>query len=236
MYNQDFSEKDYYQILEIQKNASFQDVQQAYFRLKKTFNDGNQAVYSLLDQTFISDSQQLIEEAYAILAHEGKRKLYDENLIRQQVIDKSQVFTYSEPQPAEPIPAPHYNIPMPTFEDCQPTKNLLTCHIKAPVVKEEKTQSQLAQACKEHDLSDGINIKKIRELIGMGLDEIQNQTKISRYHLDNLEQNNFDLLPQLVYVKGFLRSYLNYLAIPNTNEVVASYAERYLEWLKNKSS
>ncbi len=72
--------KNYYQILEIQYNASFEQIKKAYYRLAKKYhpdtNDGS---------NLYRDKLLEIQEAYDVLSDEGKRKQYDSTLPVNQV-------------------------------------------------------------------------------------------------------------------------------------------------------
>src|SRR5436309_485014 len=48
---------------------------------------------------------------------------------------------------------------------------------------------------------------------GLTIDQVAQETRISARFLEALEEENFAALPAPVYVRGFLRSYANYLRI-----------------------
>ena len=55
--------------------------------------------------------------------------------------------------------------------------------------------------------SFGSHLKELREEKGKSLEDISLSTKIAMTNLDFLEKDRYDLLPPLVFVKGFVRSY-----------------------------
>ncbi|MCL5056984.1 MAG: DUF4115 domain-containing protein [Actinobacteria bacterium] len=59
----------------------------------------------------------------------------------------------------------------------------------------------------------------------MSLETAEENTKIRRKYLEALEQENYDILPGRVYVKGFLKNYASFLGL-NANELVSAYGER----------
>ncbi len=66
----------------------------------------------------------------------------------------------------------------------------------------------------EPDPSDiGSQLKRRRTLRGQSLEAVHQHTRIPREHLEALEANNFDYFPASVYMRGFLRSYCEYLDI-----------------------
>ncbi len=54
-------------------------------------------------------------------------------------------------------------------------------------------------------------LKKLREEKGIGLDEIHNKTKIPKDKLRALEEGNLELLPEPVFVVGYVEKYLRVL-------------------------
>jgi cytoskeletal protein RodZ len=68
----------------------------------------------------------------------------------------------------------------------------------------------------------GIWLRREREARDVSLSEIADVTKISKSHLEALEQERFDLLPAPVFAKGFLREYAKYVGL-DPDAVVNSY-------------
>ncbi|MBP6217651.1 MAG: helix-turn-helix domain-containing protein [Oligoflexales bacterium] len=77
-------------------------------------------------------------------------------------------------------------------------------------------------------------LKKIREAVGVEQEEVQEQTKISLHFIKKLESFDFEGLPESVYVKGFLRSYLRYLGAGDSEVLVCAYIARYEDWQAKK--
>jgi cytoskeleton protein RodZ len=61
--------------------------------------------------------------------------------------------------------------------------------------------------------SFGEYLKSLREQKGKSLEEIAESTKIAVPNLESIEKDRYDLLPPRVFVKGFIRSYLQELSI-----------------------
>ncbi|KJS82786.1 MAG: hypothetical protein JM58_13955 [Peptococcaceae bacterium BICA1-8] len=83
---------------------------------------------------------------------------------------------------------------------------------------------------KRHDKEvaklDGIGdlFKTNRENRGLTLSDVENGTKIRSKYIKAIEQEDFDLIPGKVYVKGFIKSYAKFLEIEN-NEEIANFLE-----------
>ncbi len=72
--------------------------------------------------------------------------------------------------------------------------------------------------------SFGQYLKNLREEAGKSLEEIAENTKIAMTNLEFLEQDRYDLLPPRVFVKGFIRSYVQELGL-NADESAARFDE-----------
>jgi cytoskeleton protein RodZ len=70
--------------------------------------------------------------------------------------------------------------------------------------------------------SFGERLRREREMRGVTINEIAESTKISRRHLESLENEDFDSLPGGIFNKGFVRAYARYLGI-DEDQAVADY-------------
>ena len=71
----------------------------------------------------------------------------------------------------------------------------------------------------------GISLRNGRVQRGLTIDQVAQETRISPRFLEALEAEAFDELPAPVYVRGFLRSYANFLhldATPLLEQLAAS--------------
>lgn len=77
--------------------------------------------------------------------------------------------------------------------------------------------------------SPGKFLKKERETRNISLEEISKFTKVKEHYLRAIEEDRYELLPAIPYVKGFLNVYARYLTL-NPKEIVLQY-ENYLKSL-----
>ncbi len=75
----------------------------------------------------------------------------------------------------------------------------------------------------------GPQLRRIRKELNISIEEIASDTKINIRHLRNIEAEQYDLLPALVYVRGYVTLYARHLGI-DRQEVVRQYIQRYREW------
>ena len=71
-------------------------------------------------------------------------------------------------------------------------------------------------------MSFGVSLKRERELRGISLAEISKATKISVRLLDAIEKDRFEVLPEGVFRKSFIKSYAKYLGM-NEEQILHEY-------------
>jgi hypothetical protein len=69
-------------------------------------------------------------------------------------------------------------------------------------------------------------LKKAREEKLLSFDEIEKQLRIRKKFLSALENNDWNNLPSLPYIKGFIRNYSKFLDL-NPDEMVAIFRRQY---------
>jgi cytoskeletal protein RodZ len=74
----------------------------------------------------------------------------------------------------------------------------------------------------------GPALRQARERRHLGLDQAESDTKVRARYLRALEEEDFDLIPGPTYVKGFLRTYAEYLGLDG-RLFVEEYACRFLD-------
>jgi len=84
----------------------------------------------------------------------------------------------------------------------------------------------------EGEVYRGRALKQIRERMGVGPETISKETKISMKTLEWIEEEAFEKLPPIVYLKGFLKSYAQSLGL-NPQKVIEEYI-RIMEESKKK--
>ncbi|MCC6215676.1 MAG: helix-turn-helix domain-containing protein [Polyangiaceae bacterium] len=74
----------------------------------------------------------------------------------------------------------------------------------------------------------GALLAKVRESLGIEIEQIAQRTKISASHLRSLEADDFGSLPALVYTRGFLQQVARHLGLDPT-QVTKTYLRRLRE-------
>lgn len=71
-------------------------------------------------------------------------------------------------------------------------------------------------------------LKIEREKQGLSVKDVENGTNIRSLYISAIEESNYDVLPGEVYLKGFLRSYANFLNI-DSDYVLQTYKDQKKE-------
>ena len=72
----------------------------------------------------------------------------------------------------------------------------------------------------------GSYLKSERELRGVTLDELHSKTKIPVRYLEALEKNQFDELPEEVFIRGYIRSVSNVIGAQE-DEILSTYMDMH---------
>jgi cytoskeleton protein RodZ len=92
----------------------------------------------------------------------------------------------------------------------------------------EKEEERIEPEEKGPEGSDDVlDLRKIRESLGMSIDEISRVTRIGTSALEAIEKGDFDRLPEPVYARSFIETYAKIIGIER--EKILSRYESYLE-------
>lgn len=137
----------------------------------------------------------------------------------------------SEPAPEPPAPAPAAEkveplavVPAPP----PPSVEVVAPAVAAPILLQKEVQAEPVH--REFPVPDGAvwsgeALRKVRESRGLSVRELCDRTKITRYHLENIESDRFSLLPAAVYLRGILVAVARELRLDG-QKVARSYLER----------
>jgi len=205
-----FREQNYYELLEIFPDASPLEIRRAYKRVFELYQDESIVSYSFFSKEERQEILSLLEKAYLALIDLESRTQYDRRLIELGLMDKR--MQYSNKM-KEPIPI--YDFKKIHFDMFEPARKL-------EELKERVSQNQLIQKILAQDILTGADLYKIRTELEIPLEEIADITKVQIGMLRAIEEDNLELFPPAVYLKGFLKSYARYLQI-DENVVVNGF-------------
>ena len=211
------TEQNYYNLLDISPDASFDEVRSAYDQAMSIYSTDSIPTYSLFTKKERKLILSRLTEAYKTLTNSQLRKEYNHSLIEKGELSPKEIRS---------------SLP----EDSNIDKGKLQeVSAESLIQKEEIEENEHPPSGRSLDLFDnqisvtGKRIKMIRTTKEISLEEIYKKTNIPQKTLEDIEEERFEKLPALVYLKGFLKAYAKILQVDQI-EMVDGYMKRYLEW------
>jgi DnaJ-class molecular chaperone len=208
-----FREQNYYELLEIPPGASPLEIRRAYKRVFELYQDESIVTYSFFSKEERQEILSLLEKAYLALVDLESRAQYDRRLIELGLLDKERQYCNKMKEPV-----PIYDFKKIHFDVIEPARRL--DELKERVSKNPTIQEILGQ-----DILTGADLHTIRTELDIPLEEIADNTKVQISMLRAIEEDNMEVFPPAVYLKGFLKSYARYLQI-DENIVVNGFIKR----------
>ncbi len=204
----------YYAILNISPSASREVIEKAYFEAKSSLRSNSLASYGLMDSEQPKAILEELSQAYKTLTNPTLRKKYD-NVQDQwyskglQDVTNLKVQTSIEPEAQEPQTPVHLKKPSVASFD-------LYIH------KEYTTDLKMEEKIEKADLIDGDFLKSVREYKNITIKEMMTYTKLTERYITAMEEMNIQMLPALVYVRGFVTQYAKGLQL-NSERIAPIY-------------
>ncbi len=192
------SEQSLYEVLEIPRSATPQEVQRAYERARALFGPGSLASYTLLAPDEAEALLSRIEEARSVLLDREARATYDDGLPGGGA---SRARTSPRGRGGE---EPHRS-----RRRRGPGSGRFRVDFLLP-----------AGAPWTGDL-----LRRAREAKGLTVLQVSERTKIQRSHIESVEAERFEQLPPPVYLRGIVHSIATTLRLDD-QAVVRTYMER----------
>lgn len=247
----------YYEILEVDRDAPQTEIHKAYQRAKSTYSVDNPALYSMFSKDEARELVRMIEEAYSVLGNQALRRNYDTHLAGKS--DLNETPSNSQPRPttvttnapsqnakpasAEPRKLQHDQLPDLTMpENNNPAEEGYSVRKKdtpKPTVPAGMGRTTVStyklDDAMEADIAsrtewDGLALQKIRQYRNVTIDQISDASRVSRSYLMAVETNDFNVLPAAVFVRGFVVQIARTLGL-DENKV----ANAYMKFYKSKS-
>ena len=207
------NEQTYYELLEISPDAPQDEIHRAYQRAKETYSPDSPALYTMFTREEALELSKLIEEAYQVLSNKSKRRDYDLQLVGHSKLTPEELSNDSQ-----------------VLQDGQqPTIKPQKSHSTEVPSGHKKTRfgsyqvkNEMEDAIENTMEWDGSFLRKVRVYKNISLEQLSEETKISRTYLQAVEDNNFDKLPARVFVRGFVVQLAKALGL-DENKVAKSY-------------
>ena len=247
----DFDNRNYYEVLEIETNATLEEIRNAYKRSKNAYSGDSVALYSLMSQDECEAILNQIEEAYSVIGDPEKRREYD----NVRGLNQGQTEAgFKETMAATPTYSPkkastellnevgptspnvnqssdfEYNAEHSNKSEVQVSKISAFNKFKLNFTSDEELEQQI-ENCTEYT---GEFLRNIREYKNVTVERMADMTKISKTYIRNIEDEDYSKLPADVYTRGFVYQYAKCLKL-NPDLVATSYIHRIKE-LKNPTT
>jgi len=208
-----FRKQNYYELLEISPGASPLEIRRAYKHAFELYKDESIVSYSFFSPEERKEIISRLEEAYLILINPESRTEYDSKLIENGTVEEGTHYCHKAKAPI-------------SLYDIRKTHSDMLGPRKRPEdLKYLVSQNQLIQEIMSQDTMTGADLCKIRTELGISLEKIAEETNIRLTMLHAIEEDSFDSLPPMVYLKGFLKSYAHYLQV-DEHIIINGYIKR----------
>ena len=227
----DADRKNYYEVLEIETNANPNQIENAYIRARNAYSGDSVALYSLMTKDECDNILNQIEEAYSVLGFPEKRREYD----RLRGFNQGGVGPAANPEKIHTVL---------TVEDRKNDaiqyENFGSNLIEAKVSKitaqkkfglEYEENSDMDRKIRECSDFTGTFLKEIREYKNVSTERMAEMTRISKTHINAIENDDLSKLPAEVYVRGYVYQIAKVLKL-NPDQVASSYLFHFKK-LKN---
>lgn len=205
-----FAQLNYYEMLDIKPNATALEIRGAYNTALQMYQPDSLASYSFFSQKEIKEILALLERSYFTLINEKERDIYDNELIRTGILSAE-----------ERIPAIKKTVNIFDInrqKDASGILKFVTAELKAKIPQKQRIREILSR-----QEIRGADLKEIRNELGVAIEKIHQETKISLNYLNWIEDDNAEKLPAAVFLKGFIKAYLKCLCLEPIEDISSKY-------------
>jgi DnaJ-class molecular chaperone len=204
----------FYELLEIGFDASPFEIHHAYKEMHQLYDGDSLATYSFFSGEEREKILTKLEEAYSTLMDDNKRSHYDQLLIERGILEEGMQYQKNQKKLSFISNSKHPNTNM----------ALIIRNRLKPIVSSNPTIQEILA----YDVLSGKDLRKIREELGISLEEIAEMAKVRMVYLRSIEEDQFEKTPPRIFLKSFLKAYAQCIGLDA--DIVAS---RYLKRVHN---
>lgn len=210
----------YYTVLDVDKEASFTEVHNAYLRAKKTFSLSNGQIFQVFTQKEAIEWLNLVEEAYSVIGDQDRRPIYDSQVILN--LHSKELPSFSYQKESKPVVAPKPTKIQPVKAD-DPTPQP---GMARTALSEYRIDPDFEIRISNTEDFNGDFLRQIRRYKKVDLEEFSKKTCIAIRYLYAIENDNYADLPASVFVRGYIVQYCKFFGLDET-QVVSSFMQLY---------
>ena len=241
-------ELDHYEVLEVAREARRDDIERAFVLVRAAYDGDALAGYSVLSSDEAKGWRERIEEAWRVLSDPDQRRAYDATLdgaadgaddadpfavVSDGEGELGEVGAFGDRAAfgGEPAPLPEAPNSMPSLAgdagwDRREQRDRPLA-VEEPPMPERVAPREL-ESFEERDADapwDGARLRRARLARGLEIEDVAGVTKVNPTYLRFLEDERFEDLPAVVYVRGFVVAYARLLGL-DPSRVAPSYVLR----------
>jgi flagellar biosynthesis protein FlhG len=194
----------WYEVLEIDPGASDEEIRRAHKRALEMYAQDSMVVCGLYSPERLDVVRERVEVAYDVLLDPERRRRYD-----MELFPEGTPRLRTPPPPRAADSGPHPTTPASRSEE-------------PPAPRPEVVEPPVDEATE----FTGALLRAIREARKIDLGDIAQRTKIGIAHLRAIEDERWDLMPALVYLRGFLVEYARTLRL-DPARVTRTFLDRF---------
>ena len=211
------TEQNYYELLDVSPRASTQEVRWAYDHAMSIYAPDSLPTYSLLPERERERILSRIVDAYKTLTNGQLRAEYNQELIESGELNAEELGLSSLGE-SDAINGKLREVKIESLLSGNGVaeNSMLSAEDSLSLIEIDATVS-------------GKDIQDLRIAREISIENINKKTNIPKKTLEDIEEERFDELPAIVYLKGFLKAYARILNV-NEHQMVDGYVKRVLEW------
>lgn len=241
------AELDHYEVLEVSRDARHEEIERAFALVRGAYEGDALAGYSVVPPDEAKLWRERIDEAWRVLSDPAARSVYDRSLDAAATVLDAEEDPFGDGGFAAEAAGsgfavdPAERAPLPAPPDAPPAP-LAPAHAARPLrVEPHEAEHVLPRDLAPFEETDdgddaewtGPRLRRARLLRGLEIDDVAATTKVNPTYLRFLEEERFDDLPAVVYVRGFVSAYARLLGI-DPAQVAPSYVARCEEHRREK--
>jgi hypothetical protein len=204
----DLNDLNYYEILEVDREATSLEIRQAYSEALAVYNEDSIVTYSLFSVDQRRGILAAIEEAYTVLSDKKTRMEYDQKQFGQASRASETDASNAERPPLPKAPAQAH------------PDDIIRQRVKA--LAQTVSVKQQIETIKAGDQISGRQLAELREALGLDHQQVYRLIRMSSTVIKAIEKDDVAALPQGIYLKGFLKAYAEILQL-DPGQVIEAY-------------